>query len=238
MAELIESGARSAAPHLTTRHHTSDSFYDGAVSTSPPNPATSPAVTTWTDYLCPWAYLGRVHTQWLLDQGVHITVLPYELHPDLPRLGRDIRPGGRYDRILDRIADECHARGVAFTKPKRTPNTRRVLETHAIIARTQPEQLLAFDEQCAHAAWVERAPIDDPTVLHGCLERAEVDLDAVERHSHAGDGARWLDAGRLQAIDHDVAGTPAWRLGSFTVTGMHPDEQFHKWCRRVLSLPD
>ena len=49
----------------------------------------------WSDYICPWAYLGRDRTVLLCSLGVDVVPLPYELHPELPPQGRTIRPDGR-----------------------------------------------------------------------------------------------------------------------------------------------
>src|SRR4051794_35519593 len=51
--------------------------------------------TAWSDYLCPWAYLGRDRTRLMRDLGVTVTVQAYELHPEIPAEGVAVRPGGR-----------------------------------------------------------------------------------------------------------------------------------------------
>ena len=42
----------------------------------------------WSDYLCPWCYVGRDRTAAIEDLGVQVTPLPYELHPEIPPEGR------------------------------------------------------------------------------------------------------------------------------------------------------
>ncbi|MEZ5226068.1 MAG: hypothetical protein R2710_05175 [Acidimicrobiales bacterium] len=100
-------------------------------------------VTTWTDYLCPWAYLGRRHSQWIRNAGVDVMIRGYELHPDVPPEGRPIRPGGSYDRLLDRLQAESRANGVDFNKPSRTPNTRAALELLELVHHPWPDRALA-----------------------------------------------------------------------------------------------
>ncbi|MCP4087772.1 MAG: hypothetical protein GY745_22410 [Actinomycetia bacterium] len=82
----------------------------------------------WNDYLCPWAWLGRDRSALFAELGVQVTMVPYELHPEVPIGGRGHRPGGRYDSLLASIEAECHRVGLPFGRPHRTPNTRRALE--------------------------------------------------------------------------------------------------------------
>lgn len=191
-------------------------------------------VTTWTDYLCPWAYLGRPHSQWLRDRGVRVRIRGYELHPDVPPQGRPIRPGGSYDRLLDRLAGESRDAGIAFNKPDRTPNTRQSLELLDLIDHHQPDRALAFDTALATAVWVNHQPIDDPAVLHRLALEAGID-DTVLDRLDAGVGAALLDSGRDEAHEVDVSATPSWRIGELTISGVHDDEQFQRWAGKLIA---
>ena len=80
--------------------------------------------TAWSDYLCPWAYLGRDRTRLMRDLGVEITQLPYELHPEVPPEGTEIRAGGRLSRVLDVIGAECDELGIPFCLLYTSPSPR------------------------------------------------------------------------------------------------------------------
>ena len=70
-------------------------------------PSAAMEALLWRDYLCPWCWLGRSRNQVLVDLGVTVTHLPYDLHPEIPPEGRGDRPGGRLDAVFDHIAAEC-----------------------------------------------------------------------------------------------------------------------------------
>jgi len=38
----------------------------------------------WSDYLCPWCYLGRDRTKLLGELGVNVVPQPFEVHPEYP----------------------------------------------------------------------------------------------------------------------------------------------------------
>ena len=73
----------------------------------------------WSDYICPWAYLGRDRTALLRSLDVAVTAMPYELHPDLPLTGRAVRPDGRVGRVHEAIGRECEEIGLPFRPPQR-----------------------------------------------------------------------------------------------------------------------
>ncbi len=191
-------------------------------------------VTTWTDYLCPWAYLGRPHSQWIRDQGVPVFIRAYELHPDTPADGRPIRPGGSYDRLLDRLGVQATEAGIAFTKPTRTPNTRAVLELLELVHQYEPSRSLDFDTALANAAWIDGRRIDDPVVLRALATEAAISREVLDRHEH-GEGADLLDASRSDAIELEVSATPSWRIGELTISGVHHDEQFQRWAGKLIA---
>jgi len=76
----------------------------------------------WFDYVCPWAYLGRDRTALMRSLGVDVVVRPFELHPEIPREGVEVRPGRRLDRVFHLIGAECAELGIPFDPPARSRN--------------------------------------------------------------------------------------------------------------------
>src|SRR5690349_15916566 len=99
----------------------------------------------WFDYVCPWAYLGRDRTELMREMGVEVTVLPYELHPEIPKDGVVVRPGGRLSRVFDHIGEECHELGIPFVPPVRSRNSRLALESVEVVRTTSPDAYPALD---------------------------------------------------------------------------------------------
>ena len=80
-------------------------------------------VTVWSDYLCPWCYLGLDRTHLLTELGIDVVIRPYELHPEIPLVGRAINEGGRTAAVFDMVGRECATFGLPFRRPARSPNT-------------------------------------------------------------------------------------------------------------------
>lgn len=196
-------------------------------------------ITAWNDYICPWAYAARPQTAWLRSEveagGGTVTVRSFELHPDIPIEGRDIRPGGRLDQVFDHIASECSKRDLAFNKPARTPNSRFILALAELIADRHPDQFLAFDDAIATAYWVDGLAIDDLDVVGSLLENAGLDRGLLLSPEATAEGEQLLTNARETAMEVGATATPSWQINDLVVTGLHDDAQFHRWVGRILN---
>ncbi len=190
----------------------------------------------WRDYLCPWCWLGRGRTQVLVDLGVTVTHLPFDLHPEIPTGGRSIRPGGRLDRVFDHIAAECEREGIEFNRPTRTPNTRRALETAEIVRRIEPDRFPALDEALFRGHWVDGLDIGNPVCIDELVTATGAPLQLVAEQRSAGVGATAVEESMEMAREHGVAATPAWLVdGVFVIPGVQPTETVERWVTRLLS---
>ncbi len=192
------------------------------------------SVTLWNDYICPWAYAARPHTEWLRSQGVDVRVRSYELHPNLPSEGKAVRPGGRLDQVFDVIALECRTAELGFNKPQRSPNSHRVLGVVELVSAHWPQAFERVDAALAELHWVAGGALDDAATIDLILEASGVDVAALRDREADGEGERLLASSMADAREVEVTGTPAWRIGAMTITGLHPREQFERWASRLL----
>src|SRR5688500_16056770 len=113
----------------------------------------------WSDYLCPWCYVGQDRTALLRSLGVTVTVLPFELHPHVPAGG--IPNKRRYSAA----AAECEAVGMPFRPPTHVPNTRRVLAAAEWVRQCKPELFDALHAALFRASFVDGLDLGDEEVL-------------------------------------------------------------------------
>ncbi|HYF47554.1 MAG TPA: DsbA family protein [Acidimicrobiales bacterium] len=188
----------------------------------------------WRDYLCPWCYLGRDRTALMVELGVEVTSLAYELHPEIPREGRPVRPDGRFAAVLERIGAECEVVGLPFRPPSRIANTRRALEVSEVVRTLAPEAFPAVDASFYDAQWVDERDLGDPAVVDALLADAGVDPAPVHAALDAGDGRRAVEASMAEAREHDVTGTPAWWVGDrLLIPGVQDRSTVERWVGRL-----
>jgi predicted DsbA family dithiol-disulfide isomerase len=192
--------------------------------------------TAWSDYLCPWAYLGRDRTRLMRDLGVAVTVQAYELHPEIPPEGVAVRPGGRLDRVFATIGTECDELGIDFVAPRRSPNTRHVLEVAEVVRLHVPGAFGALDESLARAHWVEGADLGDRDLVAGLVARAGAPADEVADLVADGVGTAALEASMAEARSVGVMATPAWWVAeSLLIPGAQPRETIERWITKMLA---
>jgi predicted DsbA family dithiol-disulfide isomerase len=166
--------------------------------------------------------------------GVEITPLAYELHPEVPPTGRAIRPGGRLDRLLDRVAEECAAVGLPIDKPRHTPNTRRALEIAEILRTRFPNAFVSFDERCYRTHWVDGGDVGDPQVLRALVSSAGADPTDVDDLLARGIGSVAVDDSMAKARDIGVTAAPAWWVDErLLIPGAQPRETVQRWVTKL-----
>jgi len=189
----------------------------------------------WSDYLCPWAYLGRDRTALLRDLGVEVTVQAFELHPEIPPEGVAVRPGGRLDQVFAVIGAECAECDIDFNPPTRSPNTRAVLETAEVVRLHAPGSFAAFDESAARAHWVEGADLGDRDLVRQLVADAGAPADEIADLVADGAGTAALAASMAQARSVGVTATPAWWVNdALLIPGAQPRDTLQRWITRML----
>lgn len=191
-------------------------------------------VQLWSDYICPWCYLGRDRTALLRSVDVEVIQLPFELHPELPPGGRAVPTSGRLAAVYGSIRRECAEVGLPFNPPTHVPNSRHALEAAEVVRLGWPDIFTALDDALFHAHFVAGRDIGDPEVVAALVEQAGAPVSEVTASVEAGLGTRAVEASMERAREHGIAATPAWLFGEdFVVPGVQPRELFERVVSRL-----
>ena len=185
----------------------------------------------WSDYLCPWCYLGLDRTARMLALGVgSVTTLPYELHPSIPAEGVEMSP-----RRMDAMRPLFDEAALPFVPPTRIPNTHRVLATAECVRRRWPEAFTTLERSLFAAHFADGLFLGDPDVVDSLVAAAGADAADVRATVDAGDMEAALRESRDAAMDASVTGTPAWRFDNgFVLPGAQPRETVDRIVSRLL----
>jgi len=192
-------------------------------------------VVVWSDYLCPWCYLGLDREQQLVDLGLDVVIRPFELHREIPIGGRELRDGGRTAMVFDHVGSECESVGLPFRRPARSPNTRAVLGAAEHVRLTQPDVFPALHRALFAAHFAEGRDIGDDAVVDEIIESCGGDPTPVRAAVDSGVAQEALEASMAEAWDHEVTGTPAFLLPSgFVIPGVQDRETMARIAQRLL----
>lgn len=182
-------------------------------------------VTVWSDYLCPWCYLGLDREQQLEDMGVEVTIRPWELHPEIPAGGHAIRDDGRTAAVFDHVGRECEVVGLPYRRPTRSPNTRAVLTAAEHVRLTQPHAFAALHRALFRAHFADGRDIGDPTVVDELVASCGGEPEPVRDAVVTGAALDALRASMAEGWDHGVTGTPSFLMPSgFVIPGVQDRE--------------
>lgn len=192
--------------------------------------------TCWSDYLCPWCYLGQDRSALMASLGLEVVHLPYELHPEIPPDGLRIKPDGRLAATFARVAEGCAEVGLPWRAPERMPNTRRALETAEWVRQRHPASFDALHAGLFAAHFAEGRALDDPKVLDEIVASAGPPVDEVRRAVERGEASPLVEQAMALARERGVTSTPTWVLADgFTVPGALERATLERWVRKLVA---
>ncbi len=178
-------------------------------------------IHVWSDYVCPWCYLGMAEIEKVRAKyEVDLVWMPYELRPGAPETGWALpehikqkmnQPGNP----LQRRAMEL---GLTLKEREHVPSSRRAHEaTEYARAHGKVEP---FHAQLLTRYWSKGEDLHDWKTLRSVATDSGLDPDEMEREVSAGTFKPMVDAGVAQAHSLGLNGVPAFVLGGkYLVSG-------------------
>jgi predicted DsbA family dithiol-disulfide isomerase len=188
------------------------------------------SVTIWSDYICPFCYVGLERGEWLAERfGADVEWLPFDLHPEyppegIPRTALEERYG---PGIHERTREAIEAADLTYNPPARIPNSRAALAvTELARDRGLHEEVHA---RLMHAYWSEARDLGERETLLDLVEEAGLDRTeaaaALDDEMYAGRVRESTERAQL----HGIAAVPAFVLdGRLLVLGAQPHAVFEE----------
>jgi predicted DsbA family dithiol-disulfide isomerase len=199
-------------------------------------------VTIYSDYVCPFCYLGRrslEEYQQTRDHELEIDWLPFDLRSQ--KRGQD----GDIDHSIDDGKDEAYfeqvRENIAQLKMEYDADEMLTLDdlpenvdsfeaqvASFYVNREYPEQWLAFDEVIFEALWIDGRDIGDVDVLVDIAEGIGLDGEEI-RTAVADEELRdCLRDQFTEAEQHGVTGVPTFVYDGHSARGAVPPEQLER----------
>ncbi len=190
-------------------------------------------VLHWYDLLCPFCYIAQHRNSILLQHGLEVIELPFQIHPEIPPGGVDVAPrAGQMYVDLEREAMEA---GLPLQWPRHLPNTRQALAAAEWVRRNQPEAFPDFRKALFEAHFALGEDLEDLRVIASHASDAGVDLAVLHVALANQSAIAAVTEAEAAARDLGIEGTPAWLLGEELVSGLLPAAEFERLAEEMTN---
>ena len=190
-------------------------------------------VVMFSDYACPWCYLGRARLATALAEQPErrAQIVPFPLSPDTPPEGRDIvaylrAKGLDVEAALARLVPLMEAEGLEYPtelEGRRQYNTSRAQEL-ALWAEDHgtPDQVDALHDRLFRAYQVENLDVYDLDILARLANEVGLDGAAARAAIESGSHAQVRQRAWRIAMQSGVTGVPTYVSDGRGVVGAQP----------------
>lgn len=195
----------------------------------------SEPILMFSDYACPWCYLGRARLARALADHPRplppVTLIPFPLSPDTPPGGRDLAAYLRSKGIdpraaIARLGPLMAAEGLEYPSEiegRRQYATHRAQELALWAAESgTPEQLDALHDRLFRAYQVENLDLGDLDVLARLAGEVGLDASAARAALERGDHAKSRESAWQMARQAGITSVPTYVHAGRGVVGAQP----------------
>ncbi len=212
---------------------------DGVVDTADVFDAEADEVVVFSDYVCPFCYLGRESLE-RYREGREAP-LDVEWHPfDLRGYRRDEnreiqedvdngKDESYFERVRENVARLSEKYDVELDL-EATPDTDswNAQQAAFYVREHYPEAFAAFDDALFAAFWDDHRDIGDPDVIADAAEEADLDAEEIREAATDEEWADRLEEQFQAARDRGVTGVPTFAADGHAARGAVPPEQLER----------
>jgi predicted DsbA family dithiol-disulfide isomerase len=187
-------------------------------------------VTVFSDYICPFCYIGELRLNRLRDQfDVRVNWCAIEIHPDTSPEGQPIESLGydseRWQAMMASLQDMAAEEGVTLKDHDFTTNSRSALLLAEAAKLSGRDVFYRLHNALFEAFFVEGRNIGDRTVLEDLGRSAGMSDSQIAAAWEDGESAEKLAQYRQAALDLGVRATPTFFIGQQRLDGAVPYSQ-------------
>lgn len=180
-------------------------------------------VSVYSDYTCPWCFVGlrrldRLREELPDEVALDVTWRPFEIHPEVPPGGMPVEdlgyPEEQWEVMQAHLRRQAAAEGIEVGNRPKVSNTHQALAASVYAQEEEPERFPAFHEGLFRAYFSEGRDLGDESVIHDVAGDAGLDVGALRA---ALDDRRYdaaLEETSRDARRRGITGTPTFVFGS------------------------
>jgi predicted DsbA family dithiol-disulfide isomerase len=181
-------------------------------------------VLHWYDFLCPFCYVAQSRNEMLRRRGFVVVELPFEVHPEIPRVGSEAGP--RRGVMYTNLEREARNAGLILHWPTRLPNTRLALAAAEWVRQKHPDAFSNVHKRLFEAHFVHGEDLGDLGVISRCVSDLNIDPEPLHGALEDGSAVRAVSESESAAYQFGINGTPAWLAFGRLLSGLVPPAEF------------
>lgn len=202
-------------------------------------------LTIFSDYTCPWCYIGSARVERLREElagevDLRIEWKAFEIHPEIPAEGLPVSalgyPPEQWSAMTANLRRQAAQEGLSIAEHSRLSNTHDALAASEYAQAEEPSRFADFHTGLFHAYFGEGRNIADHAVLAEVAEGAGVDAERMMAAVRHGAYERTLSETTAAARRLGVTGTPTFIFGGrYAAVGAHPVEELKRAVEMVVA---
>ncbi len=215
--------------------------------TSDSGPALVP-VSVYSDYTCPWCYIGSRRLDRLKEKlsgrvTLDVEWKPFEIHPEVPREGMPVEelgyPEEQWKAMQARLREQAADEGLEIGNRPKVSNTHEALAAAAYAQDVEPDRFQAFHDALFRAYFGDGRDLGDREVLREIAGASGLDVSALSRALEEGRYDPVLQETTAEARRLGITGTPTYVFGErYGAVGAQPVAYLERTVERVLEERD
>lgn len=202
-------------------------------------------VSVYSDYTCPWCYIGLARLDRLrkeLGDAVELREdwKPFEIHPEVPPEGIPVSalgyPSAQWEMMMQNLRRAAAEEGLEVGNRPKVSNTHRALAAGAYVQAEEPEHFDAFHRALFRAYFAEGRDLGDAEVVRELARETGVDAARMDEALDEGRYEAELRATTDAARQRGITGTPTFVFGDrYAAVGAQPAAELRRVVDRVLA---
>ena len=184
-------------------------------------------VTLFTDYICPFCYIGDLRLQHLQnDYEVLVNFRFIEIHPDTPAQGTTIDTldysDEQWQGMMDGLLEMAREEGITLAPVRMLANSHRALLLAEAVKKQGRDIFYVFNQALYREYFLSGRNIGDVEVLRKIAQDSGVSDSVIENAWTDAELEKILQMNMNMAVKAEVSGTPTFFIGQQRLTGAVP----------------
>jgi len=181
-------------------------------------------LTLFTDYICPFCYIGDLRLQRLKkDFDVLINFRFIEIHPDTPQQGTTVDSldysHEQWQGMMDGLVEMAEEEGITLAPVKLLANSHRALLLAEAVKKEGREIFYKFNQALYEQYFLQGKNIGDDVVLRNIAQVSGVSDEVIDAAWIDPEYEKTLQMNMSMAVKAGVTGTPTFFIGQQRLTG-------------------